>query len=201
MSRSRIGSKTTPVERAAGVLARDAHAPLRDAEQEVDGPVERVDDPAQPARARPVVALLAEDRVVGPRRLEPRADQPLGRDVRLGDEVCRRALRADRQAAVAEPRRTPRAARRRPRARSSVASASSSACRLTRRARDGGRASPWSASSWAESESSVASSPVRPTSWTATGRPLGRRLDRHRRGGLARVVPQREVRREVRHRR
>ena len=72
-------------------------------EEEVDGAVERVDDPAQPARAGPVVALLPHDRVVGPGGLEPRADQPLGRDVGLGDEVGRRALGADREPAVAEP--------------------------------------------------------------------------------------------------
>ena len=68
-------------------------------------------------------------------------------------------------------------------------------------AASGGRRSgqPIAVSSWAESESSVASSSGRPTSWTATGTPAGADLDRHRGGGLAGVVPERQVGREVRH--
>ena len=50
-------------QRPLGVLDRDADRPLRDAEEEVHRAVERVDDPAQAARARRVAALLPEDPV------------------------------------------------------------------------------------------------------------------------------------------
>ena len=53
-------------ERAVRVAHRDADRPLRDPVEEVDRAVERVDDPAQPARARLVGALLlGEERVAG----------------------------------------------------------------------------------------------------------------------------------------
>jgi hypothetical protein len=45
-SSSRLGSKTAPASVTPSLVAHgNADAPLRDAEQEVDGAVERVDDP------------------------------------------------------------------------------------------------------------------------------------------------------------
>ena len=147
------------------VLDRDRDAPLRDPEEEVGRPVERVDDPAQPARAGRVRALLAEHAVVGPRGQQRLADQLLGGDVGGGDEIGRAALRldVDRRA-----RRTPRAAGRRPRARSARTRARSSFTASGIRSAHGR-----SCSICAASESSVASSSGRPTSWTASGKPSG----------------------------
>ena len=67
----------------------DADRPLRDAEEEVHGAVERIDDPAHGARTGAVAALLTEDSVVGPGGRQALADQPLGVVVGLGDEVGR----------------------------------------------------------------------------------------------------------------
>ena len=79
---------------AVGVLDRDRDRPLRDPEQEVDRPVERVDDPAQPARpaSSPPSSPRNRRRAARP---QPRADQRLGGLVGLRDEVGRRALGLD----------------------------------------------------------------------------------------------------------
>src|ERR1022692_4507012 len=56
-----------PGERALRVADRDADAPLREPVEEVDGPIERVHNPAQTARSTLVGALLlAEEGVLGP---------------------------------------------------------------------------------------------------------------------------------------
>ena len=89
-------------ERAVGVLAGDADRPLRDAEEEVDRAVERVDDPAHAARARVVAALLPQHAVVRAGGGDPLADQVLGGVVGLGDEVGRRALGGDPQLRAVE---------------------------------------------------------------------------------------------------
>ena len=68
-------------------LGRDRDRELQQPVEEVDGAVDRVDDPAHAARAGDVVALLAEHGVVGPRREEPGPDQLLRRPVGQGDDV------------------------------------------------------------------------------------------------------------------
>ena len=52
-------------ERADAVAAGDRDGPLRDAVEEVDGAVERVDDPLEPALAHRARALLADQAVAG----------------------------------------------------------------------------------------------------------------------------------------
>ncbi len=84
------------------VLGSDADRPLRDAEEEVDRAVERIDDPAHAARALEVAALLPQHAVVGPRGGDPLADQVLGVVVGLADEVGRRALARDPQLRAVE---------------------------------------------------------------------------------------------------
>ena len=79
-------------EPARVVVHRDAHTPLRDPEQEVDGAVERIHHPAEAARAPLLLALLAEEAVVGPALGEQLPDRALGGEVRLAHEVGGRAL-------------------------------------------------------------------------------------------------------------
>ena len=75
------------------IAHRDAHAPLRYAEDEIDGPVERVHHPVQAAAARLGAApLLPHEPIFRPPALEQLADRALGGDVGLADEVRRRAL-------------------------------------------------------------------------------------------------------------
>src|SRR5207245_8088796 len=80
-------------EQAAPITRGDAHAPLWYAKQEVDGAVERVDDPAEPAlpllRATPLLAHEAVCRAPGGQQL---ADRPLGGEIRLADQVGGGAL-------------------------------------------------------------------------------------------------------------
>ena len=58
---------TTPATTSPSTLGGDRDGVLRDAVEEVHGAVDRVDDPADAGRARlRVVALLAQERVVGP---------------------------------------------------------------------------------------------------------------------------------------
>ena len=160
-------------------LARDRHAPLRDPEQVVDRAVERVDDPAQPGRARQVVALLPQDRVVGPARGEhargSRA-RPRGRPRRRG------------RSASTSPR--PRARR----ARSSSSSTAADGARRRHRdveevvgAHSGGRRSAHgrACSIWAASESSVASSPRAPDELDGERQAVGVEAGGHRGRGLA----------------
>jgi hypothetical protein len=104
-------------ERARGVLARDAHAPQRDAREVVDRAVERVDDPAQPGA--PVAigrALLAQHAVGRPPPGEHRGDRGLRRAVGVRDEVGRPLLGAEPagRAAVAGGQLGARAERRLP---------------------------------------------------------------------------------------
>ena len=68
-------------------LGGDRHGVLRDAVEEVHGAVDRVDDPADAGGAGLVVALLAQEPVVGAGVEERPPDQPLGAPVGLGDHV------------------------------------------------------------------------------------------------------------------
>jgi hypothetical protein len=149
---------------ADAALARHRHGPLRDAEQIVDGPVEWVDDPAQAGRSGDVVALLPQDRVVGAPGGDELADRALGLDVGLGDQIGRRRLRLDLAHAVlvVAQQDLGRSARRRHRHVEELVVAHSGGRRSAQ-----GRA----CSIWAASDSRVASSSGRPTSWTASGRP------------------------------
>ena len=79
-------------QRAGGVATGDGHGPLRDPVEEVDRPVERVDDPFEPARARRSRTLLAEHAVAGPLGVQQADDQRLGIPVGIGDRVGLRAL-------------------------------------------------------------------------------------------------------------
>ena len=63
----------------------------------VGGPVERVDDPAYPARALTQCPLLAEHGVVGPRFAQPFDDRALGFAVHLAHRIGGRGLRLDAQ--------------------------------------------------------------------------------------------------------
>ena len=67
-------------------LSGDAHRPVRQAVQVVDGAVQRIDDPADPAVAG-FAPFLAEDGVAGPLRPDPLRDHHLGCAVHLGDHV------------------------------------------------------------------------------------------------------------------
>ena len=172
-------------EHALLVLDRDRDAPLRDPEQEVRGAVERVDDPAQPAAAARVRALLAEHPVVRPGGEQAVADQLLGRDVGLGDEVGRAALRLDPQLGL--ERRAQLGARR---AGDLLGELDQSGG--TRSAH--GRA----ASIWAASETSVASSPGRRDELHGEREAVVGEAGGHRRGRLAGVVEGRAVRHPAR---
>ena len=99
------GSETTPAIASPSRSHRDRDGEARVAVEVVGGPVDRVDHPAQAARALDVGALLAEDRVVGAGREDPVDDQPLAGAVDLGD-ACRSPTTssARRRAAAAGPR-------------------------------------------------------------------------------------------------
>ena len=87
------------------VAHRHADRPPRDPVEEVDGAVERVDDPAQPARALVVGALLlGEERVVGAALRDQRADRALRREVGLADRIGRRRLARDARSRPASKR-------------------------------------------------------------------------------------------------
>src|SRR5262249_19097219 len=78
-------------------LERDRHREERELVDEVDRPVERVDDPPlRRARGPRRAALLRQDCVPGVRVPDPLDDERLGADVRARDEVVALALRADR---------------------------------------------------------------------------------------------------------
>ena len=112
-------------ERAGRVLARDADRERRDPEQEVDRPVERVDDPAQLARRRSRRPPPPGSRRRGRRRAEHLPDRALGREVGLGHQVGRAALACARPRARS-PKRARQLGRRRlapPRARPRAAPA------------------------------------------------------------------------------
>src|SRR5690606_778147 len=76
-------------------LHGDAHRPLGQAVQEVDGAVDRVDDPADPPAAGAEAVLLPEDGVVRPGLADPAADQLLGGVVQRGHHVGRARLGLD----------------------------------------------------------------------------------------------------------
>ena len=86
---------------------------MRDAEQEIRGPVERIDHPPKPARAVRFARLFSEDRVVGPLGMDPFFDQPFGSAVGVGHHVGRRRLRVDPGARYSEPLAKQRAGRAR----------------------------------------------------------------------------------------
>jgi hypothetical protein len=95
--RARDGART--------VLAGDAHAEERDPGEEVHGPVERVDDPAQAGRAWPVARpLLGQDAVVGPPLGQHAGDRGLRGAVRIRGGVHDAALPGETGRLVAEPR-------------------------------------------------------------------------------------------------
>ena len=79
-------------------LGGDRHAEAGQAVEVVGRAVERVDDPADPAGAGTIRALLAEHAVVGSGAEEALDDQRLGGPVHLGDHVGAGGLRADRRA-------------------------------------------------------------------------------------------------------
>src|SRR4051794_5533785 len=155
-------------DHGGAALARDADAPLRYPEQVVDRAVERVDDPAQAAAAGDVVALLADDRVVGPPLAHDGTDRALGVEVGRADEVGRRALRleaawpAGRLVALDQDR-----------GRGAGGLDGDGEQVLVARTHSAGRRSAQgrAASIWAASDSSVASSCGRPASWTPSGSP------------------------------
>ena len=116
---------------------------------------------------RPLVPAVSEPSspeqpVVGARSEQAVADQPLGGDVGLRDEVGGAALRVDPEVGLERL-----AQLRAGRPGDLLGELDHAATSGTRSAH--GR----SASIWAASESSVASSPGRPTSWTASGKPSG----------------------------
>ena len=76
-------------------LGRDAHRPVRQVVEVVDGPVDRVDHP--PDAGLPVTggALFPEEPVAGTHRGDALDDQPFGRLVHLGHHVGRAGLGAD----------------------------------------------------------------------------------------------------------
>ena len=82
-------------ERVPGVAAGDRDGPLGNAVEEVDGAVERVDDPLEPALARAPCALLAEHGVAGPLVAQQACDQRLGVAVGIRDRIGLRALVVD----------------------------------------------------------------------------------------------------------
>src|SRR6185436_18991002 len=111
-----------------------------------------------------VVALLLQDRVVGPARRDELADRALGFEVGFGDEVRRRRLgRYLAHAVLVVLEQDGRRGARR------------GHCHVQEvlTAHSGGRRSAYgrACSIWAASESRVASSAGRPTSWTASGNP------------------------------
>ena len=177
------------------VLGGDADRPLRDAEEEVDGAVERVDDPAHAARALAVAALLPQDAVVGPGGRDPLADQPLGVVVGLGDEVGRRALGRDPQLRA---RGTPRAAARPPRGRPPRPARAARPCVMPPPP-GAARASRGPARAGRRARRSRASESGGPTSWTPSGKPSPREPGGHRDGRLAGVVEGAAVGREAHH--
>ena len=65
---------------------------MRDAVEEVDGAVDRVDDPGEAARAASAPRLLAEERVVGPQLEKSAADERLGVAVDLRHDIHRGGL-------------------------------------------------------------------------------------------------------------
>ena len=73
-----------------------------DAVQVVRRAVERIDDPANPARPRRRSAFLAEHRVVRAQRPEAGDDEFLRSTVHLGHEVARTRLRLDRHTGPVE---------------------------------------------------------------------------------------------------
>ena len=80
-------------ERAVGVLQRHADRPGREAVEEVDRAVERVDDPAPAAGGLGARALLGHQPVIGRSRASSSRIVPLGLPIGVGDEVGRRGLR------------------------------------------------------------------------------------------------------------
>src|SRR5690606_11877893 len=66
---------------------------VRDAVEVVDGAVDRVDEPRDAARAPACTALLAEDRILRARRLDPSADELLDLAVGRGHDVDDARLR------------------------------------------------------------------------------------------------------------
>jgi hypothetical protein len=77
------------------VLEGDAHRPGGKSVEEVDRPVERIDDPAPPALALAARALFGEQAVARTLGREQLADGPLGLAVGVGDQVGLRGLRAE----------------------------------------------------------------------------------------------------------
>ncbi len=69
-------------------LGRDRHRPVRQVVEEVHRAVQRIDDPAHPARARVVGPLLAQQAVTWTHLAQPARDQLLGRPVERGDDIC-----------------------------------------------------------------------------------------------------------------
>ena len=140
----------------------------------VDGPVERVDDPAHavalPRHAR-LAALLAEDRVVRAALGQQRADRALGGAVGVADRIGRARLRVDALWWTVIAREQLDCGG----ARGGARDVEQLRFQRGAHAASGGRRSAHgrAASSWAESDSSVASSCRRPTSCTASGTPSG----------------------------
>src|SRR4051812_26906727 len=77
------------------VVARDADRPLRDAVEEVDGAVERVDDPADATRAGRPRTLLAEHAVARALVAQQADDQRLRVTIGIGDGIGLRALQLE----------------------------------------------------------------------------------------------------------
>ena len=117
----RQGSWTTPATVPCDILGGHADAPLGQAEEEVDGPVERVDHPANAGRLGLaqccLASLLPQQPVARTRRRQQVADRALGGEVgrahqvgrrRLGLHVVRRPPESRQQQRARELRRLPR---------------------------------------------------------------------------------------------
>ena len=89
-------------ERVAA-LVRDRNAIERVAMSVIRRAVQRVDDPAFVARARPRATFFAEDRALWELRAESIDDQPFARAIGRGHEVAADAFLADVERSAGEP--------------------------------------------------------------------------------------------------
>ena len=133
--RPALESRTTPTRGLAVDLDGDRDGVGGIAVDVVGGAVERVDDPAHPARALPGGALLAEQRVVGARGAQPSTIRRSASLVDLADEVGGRRLGLDAQRVVAGPRVDAPRPRARGRSRGRAARAGRAGRRRTGRGR------------------------------------------------------------------
>ena len=142
---------------------RHADAPLRDPVEEVHRPVERIDDPLQPARSGLIgTLLLGEEGIGGPALGDQCSDRVLGGEVGLAERIGGRRLARDALlAAGLEARAQQRAGVQR-----RLAGHIEQLARIVHGSASAGRRASHgaAASSWAASESSNSSDPNAATS-------------------------------------